>query len=189
MCDTQGALCGTSVMWKEHPREGRTEKRLSSLIPWTEAGGSSSPVRSYKRSPVGEVLQQVARPGKREGGLCHLNTDRERESLEKEDADVLVVGGPTRRHETSPAMRAFLAGLPRRILRGVGAAAFDTRYHMSAWKSGSAASRIASRLKRAGASLLLPPESFLSPGGKALSRRESLSALSSEQRARANQGP
>jgi hypothetical protein len=31
---------------------------------------------------------------------------------------------------------------------------------MSAWKSGSAAPIIASRLKRAGASLVLPPESF-----------------------------
>jgi hypothetical protein len=31
---------------------------------------------------------------------------------------------------------------------------------MAAWKSGSAASRIASKLKRTGASLILPPESF-----------------------------
>ena len=46
------------------------------------------------------------------------------------------------------------------IAHGLGAAAFDTRYHMSAWKSGSAASRIASILKRAGASLVLSPESF-----------------------------
>jgi uncharacterized protein (DUF2384 family) len=39
-------------------------------------------------------------------------------------------------------------------------AAFDTRYRMSQFLSGSAAVRIASRLKRAGAWLVVPPESF-----------------------------
>jgi flavodoxin len=77
-----------------------------------------------------------------------------------QDTDVLVVGGPTQRHGTSQSMRAFLEGLPRRTLSGLRAAAFDTRYYMSAWKSGSAARGIASRLKRAGASLVVPPESF-----------------------------
>lgn len=77
-----------------------------------------------------------------------------------QDVDVLVVGGPTQRHGTSQAMRAFLDSLPRHQMNGLRAAAFDTRYRMSAWKSGSAARSIASRLKRAGASLVVPPESF-----------------------------
>ncbi len=76
------------------------------------------------------------------------------------DADVLLIGCPTQRHGLTPAVRALLEGMPRGSLRGVSAAAFDTRYHMSAWKSGSAAPRIASKLKRAGAALILPPESF-----------------------------
>ncbi len=79
---------------------------------------------------------------------------------ELKDIDLLIVGGPTQRHGVSPAMRDLLERLPRRTLRGVGAAAFDTRYHMAAWKSGSAASRIASKIKRTGASLLIAPESF-----------------------------
>jgi flavodoxin len=79
---------------------------------------------------------------------------------EMKEIDLLIVGGPTQRHGVSPAMRALLESFPRRSLRGVSAAAFDTRYHMAAWKSGSAAHRIASRLKRAGASLIVPPESF-----------------------------
>ncbi len=45
-------------------------------------------------------------------------------------------------------------------MQGIRAGAFDTRYHMSAWKSGSAAHGIANKLKRAGASLLVEPESF-----------------------------
>lgn len=81
-------------------------------------------------------------------------------TFERGEADVLIVGGPTQRHGTSLAMRAFLESMPRRTLRGLAAAAFDTRYHMAAWKSGSAAQRIASRLKRAGALLVVPPESF-----------------------------
>src|SRR5438876_3109928 len=74
--------------------------------------------------------------------------------------NMLIVGGPTQRHGLSQAMRDLLERLPRRTLRGVGAAALDTRYHMAAWKSGSAATRIASKLKRTGASLIMAPESF-----------------------------
>lgn len=79
---------------------------------------------------------------------------------EMKEIDLLIVGGPTQRHGISPAMRAYLESLPRRSLCGESAAAFDTRYHMAAWKSGSAAQRIASRLNRAGASLIVSPESF-----------------------------
>lgn len=81
-------------------------------------------------------------------------------AFERGEADVLIVGGPTQRHGTSLAMRAFLESMPRSTLRGLAAAAFDTRYHMAEWKSGSAAHRIASRLKRAGALLVVPPKSF-----------------------------
>lgn len=84
-------------------------------------------------------------------GLVIVVPASEAGSFELKEADLVLIGGPTQRHATSPAIRA---------LHGLGAAAFDTRYHMSAWKSGSAASRIASRLKRAGASLVLPAESF-----------------------------
>ncbi len=79
---------------------------------------------------------------------------------EMKEIDLLIVGGPTQRHGVSPAMRTLLESFPRRSLRGVSAAAFDTRYHMAAWKSGSAAQRIAIGLKRTGASLIIPPESF-----------------------------
>ena len=79
---------------------------------------------------------------------------------EMKEIDLLLVGGPTQSHGVSPAMRTLLKSFPRRSLRGVSAAAFDTRYHMDAWKSGSAAHRIASRLNRTGVLLIMPPESF-----------------------------
>lgn len=74
--------------------------------------------------------------------------------------DLLLVGGPTQRHGLSPALRTFLDGLPRGSLRGVRAAAFDTRYHMTALLSGSAAGQVAGSLRRAGCHLVVSPESF-----------------------------
>jgi flavodoxin len=74
--------------------------------------------------------------------------------------NLLLVGGPTQLHGMSPTMKTLLKSFPRRSLQGMHAGAFDTRYHMSAWKSGSAAHAIASRLKRAGVSLVVEPESF-----------------------------
>ena len=62
------------------------------------------------------------------------------------------------------ALRVFLDGMPRRALLGLPAAAFDTRYRMATWKSGSAARGIAGRLRRAGATLIMPPESFFVAG-------------------------
>lgn len=95
-----------------------------------------------------------------EQGTVRIASADEAGLSEIKEIDLLIAGGPTQRHGVSPAMRTLLASFPRRSLRGVSAAAFDTRYHMAAWKSGSAAHRIASRLKRAGATLIAPSESF-----------------------------
>jgi flavodoxin len=107
-----------------------------------------------------EQLAQAIANGLANYGMVRLFRVPGPGGFERGNAHVLIVGGPTQRHGTSPAMRAFLENLPRRTLRGLVAAAFDTRYHMATWKSGSAAQRIASRLKRAGATLAVPPESF-----------------------------
>ena len=77
-----------------------------------------------------------------------------------ERPDLVLVGGPTQHRGLSPVLRGFLDGLPRRCLRGVPAAVFDTRYQMSARLSGSAARHAAGRLRRAGCRLVAPPESF-----------------------------
>src|SRR5258708_26079146 len=68
-------------------------------------------------------------------------------AFERGEAGVLIVGGPTQRHGTSLAMRAFLESIPRRTLHGLAAAAVDTRYHMAAWNAGSPAHRIAASRK------------------------------------------
>ena len=95
-----------------------------------------------------------------EHGTSRIALADEAGLTEVKEIDLLLVGGPTQRHGLSPSMKTLLEGFPRRTLKDIGAGAFDTRYHMSAWKSGSAAHGIASKLKRAGASLIVEPESF-----------------------------
>ena len=68
--------------------------------------------------------------------------------------------GPTHRHKVSARLKAVLESAPRGSLEGVKAAAFDTRYRMAAWLSGSAAKHIARRLCKLGAKLIVPAESF-----------------------------
>ena len=95
-----------------------------------------------------------------EHGTARIALADEAGLAEEKEIDLLLVGGPTQRHGLSPNMKSLLEGFPRRTLQSIRAGAFDTRYHMSAWKSGSAAHAIASKLKRAGASLIVEPESF-----------------------------
>jgi hypothetical protein len=89
-----------------------------------------------------------------------------------EEADLVVLGGPTHGWGmTKPGSRkrpdaeGYGVGA-REWLEGQGqaggrvAAAFDTRFDKPRWLTGSAALRIARRLRRSGYRLLLPPESF-----------------------------
>ena len=74
--------------------------------------------------------------------------------------DLLVVGGPTEGRHATPPMRALFDRLPVRALRGIDAAAFDTRLDWPLLLSGSAASQIRRRLIDAGAHVVASPESF-----------------------------
>ncbi len=81
-----------------------------------------------------------------------------------EGIDLLVAGCPTQRRKPTPAIVAFLGVTPAAALEGLAVAAFDTRYHRPQPLTGSAAKAIAKRLRKAGAELLLPPESFFVMG-------------------------
>jgi flavodoxin len=76
------------------------------------------------------------------------------------DVDLLVIGGPTHSHGASAGMKALLGGLQPDALTGVPAAAFDTRFQMPRWLSGSAATVIDKRLRKAGCQMVVAPESF-----------------------------
>ena len=80
--------------------------------------------------------------------------------------EFLVVGGPTHAHGISHPMRVWLDDLPDAALEGFAAAAFDTRFRIPAFLSGSAARGIAKTLRRKGARLVAAPESFFVAGGE-----------------------
>jgi flavodoxin len=81
-------------------------------------------------------------------------------TLSAEGVDLLIVGGPTQRQRMTTTLEAVLEATPRRSLKGLNAAAFDTRYRMAAWLTGSAGDRIGRDLKKLGARLVVPAESF-----------------------------
>lgn len=80
--------------------------------------------------------------------------------------DLLVVGGPTEGHGVSPTLRALLKDVPSDALRHVPTATFDTRLTWPAILAGSAARGIAQILQQKGATIVVPPESFLVKGMK-----------------------
>ena len=117
-----------------------------------------------------KVAEAIARGAGASGSVSILDTAEAAESL-TERPDLLIVGGPTQRRGPSPALRGLVDALPP-VLRGVPAAAFDTRYRGATWVMGSAAGQAAKRLRSAGARLAAPPESFfIARGGPLESQR------------------
>ena len=78
--------------------------------------------------------------------------------------DLVVIGGPTEAHGISEPVRAYLSGLPGSALKGISAAAFDTRLDWPKWASGSAGTGITSRLEKLGADVVVHQASFIVAG-------------------------
>jgi flavodoxin len=95
-----------------------------------------------------------------EAGAVEARPIGEVQAPDIEAVDLFVAGGPTQRHGASPALVAWLQELARSDLSRTRAAVFDTRYPMAKLWSGSAADAIARWLRRAGCTLVGPPESF-----------------------------
>lgn len=83
---------------------------------------------------------------------------------ELEKVDLLILGCPTQGWRPTPAMQQFLKNIFLFRLNDLSVAAFDTRFRMPRWLTGSAAKIIAKKLQEMGGSLLLPPESFFVKG-------------------------
>jgi flavodoxin len=106
---------------------------------------------------VAEAIAAVLR----ERGDVRLLPAEEATTVVPQRGDLLVVGGPTEGHTMTAPVREYLEALRPHGLRGVGAAAFDTRVGWPRWLSGSAAHPIARVLCRLGASMVGPEGSFL----------------------------
>lgn len=91
----------------------------------------------------------------------HVNATHVRSLI---DIDLLVVGSPTQGWRATPGVRAMLAKLPSRRLRGVAVACFDTRFRQPRWLTGSAAKSMSRAFGAMGIPLIAPPESFFVRG-------------------------
>jgi len=87
--------------------------------------------------------------------------------------DLLVVGSPILAFRPSEKTGKFLASLSAGQLKGVKAAAFDTR--MPIFFSGDAAKKIAAALKQAGAEIIAEPRGFIVKGRKGPLANDALS--------------
>ena len=111
-----------------------------------------------------ELIAQAIASALAERATVQLIPMAQAPALLSTNVDLVILGSPTQSRGPTPAMRAFLANLPRRVLKELSAASFDTRLSKPEWLTGSAARGIAETLGKMGGSLLLPPESFLVTG-------------------------
>jgi flavodoxin len=78
-----------------------------------------------------------------------------------QDVDLVVMGTPTYKMNLPEVVRPVFDALPRRSLRGVAIAAFDTSYEMSGFLARfTAAKRIDQKLRKLGGKRLVAPETF-----------------------------
>lgn len=106
------------------------------------------------------VAEAIAEELQSAGPAGTLNADE----LRAEDLagiELIVMGTPTHKMNLPDAVRPVLDSLPRRILRGVAVAAFDTSYEMSAFLARfTAAKKLNRKLRKLGGKRIVPPETF-----------------------------
>ncbi len=81
---------------------------------------------------------------------------------ELEETDLIVLGSPINGWRPTEKTTRFLEGLSKGQLKGVRAAAFDTRVKL--FIHGDAAKKIAKALEKAGAEVIVEPQAFFVKG-------------------------
>ena len=112
--------------------------------------------RTGNTQRVAEAIADGLRPA---GSVQVVSADSVEGTI-PEGTDLVVIGGPTEAHGMTPPMVDLLDGLAPDALDGIAVAAFDTRLRWPLLLSGSAAARIAARLRHLAARLIAPEESF-----------------------------
>lgn len=106
------------------------------------------------------VAESIAQ-GLESGGPVRLLSLDQLKVSDLRDVDLVVMGSPTHRMNLPEAVRPIFEGLPKRILRGVPVAAFDTSYKMSPILARfTAAKKLAQKLRKLGGRRIVPPETF-----------------------------
>jgi flavodoxin len=75
--------------------------------------------------------------------------------------ELVVMGTPTHNMNLPKVVKPLFSTLPKRILKGVAVAAFDTSYKMSGWlRPFTAAKRLDRKLRKLGGKRIIAPETF-----------------------------
>jgi flavodoxin len=107
-----------------------------------------------------QLAEAIAGVFQGRGAARTLSADR-LTAADLQGVDLVVMGTPTHKMNLPQAVRPVFEKLPRRILRGVPIAAFDTSYKMSAFLARfTAAKRVDRKLRKLGGKRLVPPETF-----------------------------
>ena len=107
-----------------------------------------------------QVAEAIAGVLKKEGPARALSAEQ-LAAADLEGIDLVVMGTPTYKMNLPEAVRPLFENLPRRVLRGVSTAAFDTSYEMSGFLARlTAARRIDAKLRKLGGKRLVPAETF-----------------------------
>ena len=105
--------------------------------------------------------------GLRSKGDARLVSVDDRPEGSGDQADLVVIGGPTEKRGVTEPVAQFLDHFAASPPKGVRVALFDTRLRQPRWLSGSAAHDMEKKLRRVGAHLLIAEESFLVRGSPA----------------------
>ena len=107
-----------------------------------------------------KIAEQIAQTLQSHGSVRAIAADQ-LNPADLTGLDLLIFGTPTHRMNLPEALRPILASLPRRCLRGVEYAAFDTSYKMSAWlQPFTASKKLSGKLRKLGGKRLVPPQTF-----------------------------
>src|SRR5689334_9601161 len=120
---------------------------------------SSIVVYASRHGNTRTIAEAVARALEARGEVMLVPVE-EAPAVLPEDAELLVFVGPTGAPGRTPPMARWLDSIGSEGLRGVSAAAFDTRLRWPRWLSGSAAADIAGRLRQSSARVIEPEGSF-----------------------------
>jgi flavodoxin len=122
---------------------------MQSLVIYTSRSGNTR-----------RIAEAIAGGLRTRGPVQLLEVDEVPATL-PEATDLVVIGGPTEGHGMTEPLTRFFDRLAPGALRDMPAAGFDTRLRWPRWLSGSAAASVTQRLRRAGARVIAPAESFI----------------------------
>ena len=133
---------------------------MSTLVIYDSSSGSTANSGTTANTGTTEILAEAIAVELGEGTRAVPVDSLGLDSLT--GVHVLVVGSPVVVWKPSPRLQAFLAQLRPGTLRGVRAAAFDTRGRTVL--HGEAAGKISRALEKAGAHVVAPPTGFIVEG-------------------------